>query len=59
MTLKMQKQHTGQKRTWGHQINTEITKVMTFIQQTMQTLLVYDKKLKPCLNTDQTHLEIF
>ena len=40
------------------QINTEITKLMTFMKQTMQTLLVYYEKLKTFLNTDQTHFEI-
>ena len=49
----MQKQHVYQKNIHmaaksGNQteINTEITEVRTFIEQTMQALLGYNKKLK-------------
>lgn len=49
----MQKQHACQKNIHmaaksGNQteINTEITEVRTFIEQTMQALLGYNKKLK-------------
>ena len=41
------------------EISTEIIKVTTLIEETIQTLSVYNEKLKTCLNTDQTHLEIF
>lgn len=41
------------------EINAKITKVATFIEQTMQTLLVNNEQLKTCLNTNQTRLEIF
>ena len=51
--MKMQKQHVCQKNIHmaaksGNQteINTEITEVRTFIEQTMQALLGYNKKLK-------------
>ena len=41
------------------EISAEIIKVTTLIEETIQTLSVYNEKLKTCLNTDQTHLEIF
>ena len=64
--LKTQKQHTSKKNVYTasksggqREINVEISKGMTFIKQTMQTLSVYNEKLKICLNTDQTQLKIF
>ena len=51
----MQSPNQGAKQ----KTNTEITKVMSSIEQTIQTLSVYNEKLKAYLNTDQTHLEIF
>ena len=50
--------HAASKSGGQTEINTKITKVMTFIEQTMQTLSVYNEKLKTCLNTDQIHLEV-
>ena len=41
------------------EISTEIIKVTTLIEETIQTLSVYNEKLKTWINTDQTHLEIF
>ena len=32
---------------------------MDFVEQTMQTLSVYNEDLKTCLNADETYLEIF
>ena len=60
--MKTQK-YTGQKnvqkasKSVGQtEMNTE---VMTFIEQTMQTLLSCNEKLKTFLNTDQTILKYF
>ena len=50
--------HAAFKSGGQTEISSERLKVMTFIEQTMQTLSVYNKKLKTCLNTDQTHLKI-
>ena len=47
------------KSRYQTEINSEITKLMTFIEQTMETLLVCYKQLKTFLNTDQTHFQIF
>ena len=51
--------HATSKSGGQTEINTEITKIITFIEQTMQTLSVYNEKLKASLKTDQTYLEIF
>ena len=48
--------HAASKSGDQTEINTEITKVMTFIEQTMKTLSVYNEKLKTCLNTDKIKL---
>ena len=36
----------AKKHTYGRKINTEITEVSTFTEQTMHALLGYNKKLK-------------
>lgn len=48
--------HKASKLGGCTEINTE---VISFIKQTMRTLLSCNGKLKTCLNTDQTHFEIF
>ena len=58
-THKPKNLHTASKSGGQTEINTEIIKVMSFIEQTMQTLSGYNEKLRTCLNTNQTHLEIF
>ena len=44
--------HAGSKSGGQTEITTEITKVMTPIEQKMQTLSEYNEKLTICLNTD-------
>ena len=51
--------HTVSKSGSQTEISTEKTKVTIFIKETMQTLSVCNEKLKTCLNTNQTHLEMF
>ena len=53
------KKHTAFRSRSQTGINTEITKIMTIIEQGLQTVLVYKEKIRTCLNTDQTHFEIF